>query len=474
MKDSLQGALTKYTKEVYPMHMPGHKAGRLHPLGSLYEIDVTEVEGTDDLHEAEGIIKEAQQRASKVFGAKRTYFLVNGSTVGLMAAMTAVAGLGDTLLVARNCHRSVYDGLVTAGIEPVYVYPKSYYHMIGALDVEEVKAMIKEYPHAKGLIMTNPTYEGIISDIKAIAEVLHENNMVLIVDEAHGAHFAFHDVFPETGLSMGADVVVQSTHKTLPSLTQSAMLHLGNQRVCSDRIEKALALYETSSPSYVMMASLDSCTSLIKEQGERLFSDYIANLRSFYEKATELQHLRILGYEATESMKVRDMGKIIIDLSATDYTGVQIEKILRKQYNIQIEMATPYYVLAMTSIADTKEGIESLLEALLEIDRRYEPDHGQTKGQDIKNKTEEDDITVKMRAEMVMLPRQAYFAKTKKVRVDKSLGAVSGSYVIPYPPGIPLIVPGERINKEAINLVETYKKQGLKVIGGQEVAIIQE
>lgn len=467
MDQTLYDHLMDYSKKIYPMHMPGHKMGRLGNLKSLYTIDVTEVDGTDNLHAPTGVIKIAQEKAASLFGAEKSYFLVNGSTVGLMAAVTAVCQEGDSLIVARNCHRSVYDGLITAGVNPIYIYPQiiNKNGLVGGIDPEEVKMVVKQNPEAKGLVITSPTYEGFTSDIKKIAEILHEHNKILIVDEAHGAHFIMHQSFPKTALSQGADIVIQSIHKTLPSLTQSAILHINSHLVNENKVQSALRLYQTSSPSYILMASLDGCRNLLEQHGEGLFEQYASELQEVRKKLKTLKHLRLvdnefIGYSAIVDM---DISKILISTIDTDLMGIHLEQILRTDYNIQVEMATGNMILAMSTIADDKKALEALYRALAAIDSG------------LKHKPAKDDINDRqpIRPMIDLSPRKAYFADTEQVSLEKARGSISGDYIIPYPPGIPIVAPGEVITDEIIDRLKDDILKGINILGKDDIKIIK-
>ncbi|WP_170311665.1 aminotransferase class I/II-fold pyridoxal phosphate-dependent enzyme [Vallitalea okinawensis] len=466
MDQTLYDHLMDYS-EIYPMHMPGHKMGRLGSLKNLYTIDVTEVDGTDNLHAPSGVIKIAQEKAAILFGAEKSFFLVNGSTVGLMAAITAVCGEGDSLIVARNCHRSVYDGLITTGVNPIYIYPKiiNKNGLVGGIDPEEVRSMIQQNPNAKGLVLTSPTYEGFTSDIRKIAEILHANNKVLIVDEAHGAHFVMHQEFPETALSQGADIVIQSIHKTLPSLTQSAILHINNSGVNENKIQSALRLYETSSPSYVLMTSLDNCRHLLERDGKALFQQYVKNLKTIRKQLKTLKHLQLMDNELISCSNIvdMDMTKILISTMDTNLTGIELEKMLRTDYHIQTEMATDSMVIAMSTVADSEKALNALYDALQAID------------DGLKHKQVKDDINYRQPIQPIikLTPRKAYFADTERASLHEARGAISGDYMIPYPPGIPVVAPGEVITDEIVDCLKDNLIKGINILGRDDIKIIK-
>ncbi|MCC8098209.1 MAG: aminotransferase class V-fold PLP-dependent enzyme, partial [Eubacterium sp.] len=243
----------------YPFHMPGHKRNTELFKNDIFKYDFTEIEGTDDLHHPTEILKQCMDYAADVYGTKKTYFLVNGSTCGLLAAVSAHTDIGDTVLIARNCHKSVYNAVFLRNLRPVYISPPVTGEGIsGGISPEEVEKALKA-ASAKAFVMVSPTYEGIVSDVKAISEVCRKYGCVLIVDEAHGAHFSFYGKFPKSTIESGADIVIQSLHKTLPSLTQTALLHICSERADRDKTEKYLSIYQSSSPSYILLSSIDSC-----------------------------------------------------------------------------------------------------------------------------------------------------------------------------------------------------------------------
>ena len=250
----------------YGFHMPGHKRNTaLLGTGLPYGLDITEIDGFDDLHHARGIIREGQECAAKLYHADESHYLVNGSTVGLLSAILGSTRPGDRVIIARNCHKSVYNAIFLNDLKPVYIYPDMIpgTDICGPVSAAQAAALIREYPDAKAVIITSPTYDGIVSDVAAIAEEAHKNGIPLILDEAHGAHFGFHPYFPKNGNQLGADLVIHSLHKTMPSLTQTALLHMNGELADRDNVRRYLHMLQSSSPSYILMASIDQCIRLI-------------------------------------------------------------------------------------------------------------------------------------------------------------------------------------------------------------------
>ncbi|MCR5691712.1 MAG: aminotransferase class V-fold PLP-dependent enzyme, partial [Eubacterium sp.] len=289
----------------YPMHMPGHKRSPYFHMDNPYGLDVTEVEGLDNLHQPEGVIRDLEAQISKIYQSLESYLLVNGSTCGILAAISAACQRGDKILVGRNCHRSVYHAIYLMGLRPVYLLPEMDEETgIGlGISPKKVRGALEQDPDVACIFLTSPTYEGVVSDIKSISDLAHERGIPLLVDQAHGAHFPWMSQMESAG-SLGADMVVESLHKTLPSLTQTALLHTYSRRVEADRIRRYLDIYQTSSPSYVLMASVALCMDYLEEKGGEDFALYEKNLEDFREGAKEWSHLRLWTREDMDPSKL--------------------------------------------------------------------------------------------------------------------------------------------------------------------------
>ena len=372
---NLQEKLEKYYKEDYlPMHMPGHKRN-VELLGEKlpYKIDITEIDGFDDLHHAEGLIKNIENKAKKIFESKRSFLLVNGSTCGILAGIRSVVNFGDKVLVARNSHKSAYNAIELNGLNPIYILPKIGEDGIDRnIDIVEVEEKLKENKDIKLVIITSPTYEGVISRIKDISNIAHKYDVPVLVDEAHGAHLKFMErIKDKEAINCSADIVVQSLHKTLPALTGTALLHIRGNLVKEENVARELSIFETSSPSYILMSSIEECLEIIEKRGKELFEEYQNNLKYFYNKSKNLKNLKILGNEI-ENKDYYDFGKIVIKTNETNITGKELADILRNDYKIELEMSSINYALAMTSICDGKENFKRLLYALIDIDNKLE------------------------------------------------------------------------------------------------------
>lgn len=455
---TLYDRLIEYSdSDYYGFHMPGHKR-QMNMMGAAapYEIDITEIGGFDDLHHADGILKEAQARAARVYHADETHFLINGSSVGILSAVIGVTNRGDTVLVARNCHKSVYHAIEMNGLNPVYLSPgvNPSVQFNTEVSAEDVRSALGRVPGIRAVIIVSPTYDGVVSDVEAISEAVHEKGIPLIVDEAHGAHFGFHPYFPGNSNQAGADIVIHSLHKTLPSLTQTALLHMNGGLVGREKVRRYLHMLQSSSPSYVLMASIDSCVDLLENQREELFDPYTERLEKLRMGLAGLRRLRL------EETACYDRSKLVVSAGDTGLTGRELYRVLSDRYHLQLEMAAGTYVLAMTSVADTTEGMERLLTALEEIDGMT----GTAQNSGLKY-----DIPCLPRPDVVYnsfdIEEMKKSWQTAVLPWQDSVGRVAAEYAYLYPPGKPLIVPGERVSQEAADVLQWYYEMGFSVEG---------
>lgn len=441
---------------VYPCHMPGHKRGRYGELPApLYSLDITEIEGFDDLHQPEGILLELQKEAARLCGAEESFYLINGSTCGILCAVSAALPAGGHILMARNCHRSAYHAAYLRNLKISYLYPAilEEYDICQPVTPEQVREALKELKGVGAVLVVSPTYEGRIADISGIAAVVHEKGIPLIVDEAHGAHLGLSDEVHENSCRQGADLVVQSVHKTLPALTQTALLHAGGNLIDRERLKRFLHIYQSSSPSYLLMASIDSALYYVEQNGKEAFAAF----RRRYERMlTELSQCRMLRFLPADRER-QDVGKLLISVKNTSMTGKQLYDILLNRYEIQTEMAAESFVLAMFTLCDEQEGYDRITKALLEIDRSLEwrRTEESLQGNIWRESIDREKYTL----------TAAWDAEKEKVLLEESAGRYAGEFVNLYPPGVPLLVPGERITEELVTEVERWLKQGLTVRG---------
>lgn len=481
---SLYQMLREYSAgDVYPCHMPGHKRN---PAGGemadFFGIDITEIEGFDNLHHAVGILKEAQEQANRLYGAEETFFLVNGSTGGILAAVMAAVRPGGEILIARNCHRAVYHAALLQNLKVHYCRPQliETYDICGGVRAAEIGTILDDHPQIEAVVVTSPTYEGILSDVAGIAAAVHERGKILIVDEAHGAHIglfveenALRGRFgAERGaVAAGADLVIHSLHKTLPSMTQTALLHVNGGRVDKDRLRSYLAMVQSSSPSYVLMASMDACVRFLEEEGKER-SAFFGEQRKLFDKKTQnLQYLHIGKMtDVSDCASVGwDIGKILISVKDTDMTGKQLADLLRETWHIELEMAAASYGLAIMTLMDTAEGWQRLADALCEIDDRIEKERGE--GQQEAGTVDEEvsetagRLTEKKVPEAVMTLAQAFHSGHEEVPLAEAAGRISADFICLYPPGIPLAAPGEKLTQALLHDIAENARRGLTVQG---------
>lgn len=504
--------LDKYKDEnIVPMHMPGAKRNKelielyMGDMGNPYEKDITEINGFDNMHNAETIIKDAFDEAAELYGADESWYLVNGSTAGNMSAICGVTHKNDVVIMARNCHISVYNAVILNELNPVYIYPEydEEYGYYKGITLKEIKVIVDKYSSdhdrndIKAVILTSPTYEGNVSDIKSIAEYLHQYNIPLIVDEAHGAHFNFSESFPQSAVKSGADVVINSVHKTLPSLTQTAIMHINYGIVDVERIRRYWNIYQSTSPSYILMSSIARSLSIVKNDGDKLFAEYVDKLTILRNGLSELKHIRLINTD--------DISKLVLGYKDAKW----LYDTLFYKYKIQLEMSSIKYVIAMTSIFDSQEYYDRFLAALKEIDEEIDESISKYDREDILNSKVDKDLDNRFnsihngeadnrlnyssinnqdngnkvniadfRDEQTLTIAQAFNRRDLsgcdeiQMNNEKIYGKISGESVYVYPPGIPILCPGEVITRKIIAILEAAGEAGLEVVGVKEGALL--
>lgn len=484
MEQPILSGLTAYNTEgCYPWHMPGHKR-RLNTIfpdivENPFSIDVTEVGDLDEFHDPHGIISEAMNRAAEVYGSHKSYYLVNGSTCGIMAALSAVCRPGDKLIVARNCHKSVYNAIRLLQLRPIYIMPEwnEKLGMFGGVSPEQVRKMVKQYTDAKCVMLVSPTYEGVVSDVEKIAKIVHKAGVPLIVDEAHGAHFEFmsnvnetisttnYKNIPNPAIRLGADIVIESLHKTLPAMTQCAILHEKSNIVDTERLEEYLSIYQSTSPSYVFLATTEACIEKMNYERDGLFIIYKELLSEYRKRFAQLSHIHLVEESDFKKQSAcgYDDGKLVFSVKDCGYerdgeiiamTGTKLGTILQEEYGQMMEMAAGNYVIAMTSVADSKEAFESLYLAMESIDAQLT---------DVEQSA--DTILYKTLPEHKMNIAEAREHKRVDISFEDAIGKISGSYIYVYPPGIPIVTPGEVLSLDVMQEIKAAMDSDLNIKG---------
>jgi len=477
---SLYHDLIEYTDKQYtPLHMPGHKRNPAFPQPDAYRSDITEIPGFDSLYEESGPLFALKERVQRLYHSENSFLLVNGSTGGLLTAIRSATKRGDTVLMARNCHCAVYHAIRMFGLHVEYIQPDcDIYGIAEGIRLEQIQRALEsinatssgssatETPSAPTdklpslVILTSPTYEGRISELKAIADYLHGQNIPLLVDEAHGAHLSLHPAFGGSAVAAGADLVVQSLHKTLPALTQTALLHVNGSLVSLDRVRTNFKMLQTSSPSFLLLSSVDQCIGALEEQADELFSALQQNLLQFYEKTKGLKQLHVI--HPAEYAGSYDPSRIVVTTPDT-LTGLQLAERLKQDFGIELEASAPRHIIAITGIADTEETFERFAKALLEIDA---------------------DLTLKQATKHTTnscfrypaIPEAVYDSHAVETSPTESLpypsceGRISAEFLYLYPPGIPMLVPGECISAELLSCIGQLLENGFSLYGPRRAA----
>lgn len=451
--------LTEYAaSDYYPYHMPGHKRRTFGDLpGELFSMDITEIDGFDDLHHPEEILEHLQKQAAALYGAEESFYLVNGSTCGVLAAISAALNPQESILMARNCHKSAYHAAYLRGLDIHYLWPEQVegFPICEAITPEQVSDALEQTKDIRAVLIVSPTYEGRIADVKEIARLVHEKGIPLIVDEAHGAHLGLDDTMPENSCRNGADLVIHSVHKTLPSLTQTALLHVNGSLVDREKLRRFLRIYQSSSPSYVLMAGIDNALQMVEQNGKQMFEIFQQRFRKMMRDLEACKHLKFLPYEPGK----QDVGKLVISTHKSNITGRQLYDILLKQYHLQLELAAENDCLAMFTVGDTEEGYERMTKALLEIDASLES------VQRAENNDEKTIVPEAKCAEDVIPLRKAWDAPQEILPLTQAIGRYVGDFIQVYPPGVPILVPGEKMTREKYDMIVTYIEKQLNVQG---------
>ena len=451
-------------------HTPGHKSGkgistrfRKFVGPKIFSIDLTVLDEVDSLQEPKGVIKEAQRLAALAYGADRSFFLLNGTTGGNHAMVLTMCSPNDSVLVARNAHKSVLAGLIFSGAKPIFYLPSVDENLKMTLNVtydETVKA-INANPSAKTLLLTTPNYYGICADTKRIIAYAHEKGLTVLVDEAHGPHLSFHPNLPPSAMQAGADLAVQSTHKIIGGMTQASMLHAKGSRIDMTALAAVLKLVQSTSPSYILMASLDLARMQMATEGHTLLDRTIRLAEDARAKINRIPGIFCFGQNVVSNPLFAQMGgfdvtKLTVTVKDLGLSGYQVSQILNTQYHIQVEMADPINVLVIVSIGDRKDDLARLVDALREISKEY---HGKTPLFSAQIGTPPFGKTTDIS------PRDAFFRELQYIPLVEAKGKLSAEIVTVYPPGIPLLVPGEEVTQEVIQYIVEMAQIGATVDG---------
>lgn len=472
----LSKALEQISNEkLVSFHMPGHKNGQIDILGStaekLLSYDITEIPGADHLHGAEGCIKETELAIAQFYNAFSSKMLINGSTVGLLSAIMGVTVPGDQILVNRNAHKSIYNAIEMHRLDPIYLFPlvDDALGIPVDLKMNTVTEALTSHPEIKACVLTYPTYEGLCYDIKSIIDLCHDKNILVIVDEAHGPHLILNQTGPKSALELGADLVVQSFHKTMPSLTQTAVLHVGKNHLLTDeqmeRLNWHLGALQSSSPSYLLMYAMDQMLFEVEKEGFHLMQNTLGWLETFYNKCEAFEHLKIFTFKNGDPTKFAITIKASNNTTASNNTKATrsmnaLSNLLRNRYQIQSEYDSERLILMMASIANIESDYIRLFDALAEIDQEMavsileaeatepESELGEEVIVDSENDCRHYDLiyeAIKNGQTKVYNASDVIYLSSENVDVASCIGRIAKEYIVPYPPGIPILVPGERI-----------------------------
>lgn len=476
-------ALQDYVQSgTVPFHTPGHKQGvgmhkRMRDFvgDNVLAIDLTQIRGLDDLHAPEGPILEAQLLAALAYGADHTYFLINGSTAGNQAMLMTAVRPGETVLLPRNSHKSATSALIMSAAKPVYMRPEvdQELHIDHCVTPKTVGAALEEHPEATAVFIVSPTYYGATADLAAIAEIVHARNKLLLVDEAWGPHLHFHPELPPSATSIGADICVNSTHKLLAAMSQSSMIHTVGERVDQGRLRSTLRFFQSTSPQLVMLASLDVARMQMAIEGEALLGRTLGLARDARRRLNAITGVYCMGTDQVGRPGVAgyDETRIVITVRGLGYTGYEAEQILRVRYNVQVELADLFNVVALLTIGDTKESVDKLVNAVAELAREDRPIDIFAPTGILERRLNQGTYRMPPIPELVVTPREAFLSDHVEVPLKNSAGRVCVEVVTPYPPGIPILCPGERITQEIIDYLKLELRAGVKFQGPVDVKL---
>lgn len=450
-----------------PFYCPGHKGGRSLPAelcADLGAMDLNNLPDTDTLHCPSGAIRDAEELLADAYGVQRSFMMVGGSSLGNMAAVMSVVGPNDCILVQRNAHKSVVAGIIHSGATPQWLLPTydSRFGICHGVATETVAHAVASHPHAKALLVLNPTYFGVVPHLTSIAQICADRDIVLIADEAHGPHFRFGTGYPKAAENFGADLVVQSTHKILSGLSQAAVLHICSSKIESARVQAALQAMQTTSPNFAIMASIDLARRQMMQEGVVRMAAMYELAESARARINAIDGIRCMGYEHAmgdeSGFYAMDNTKLVIDVSQLGWSGGEAQRMLNRQFGVQPELSGPGYLLCILTIGSIAEDVDHLVRGLEEMSRLRRKLYTE-----FRELNELAGRVSQRLPERVLLPREAFYSKHVSVAFEKVLGCVSGEIITPYPPGIPVIVPGERFDRDTIELLAAVKQSACPI-----------
>ena len=460
-------------RNVTSFHTPGHKNGKgIDPVlkevtgDGLYKFDVTVFDEVDSLHDPVGPIKKAEELMAQAYGVKHSLFLVNGTSVGNIAMFLSACDPGDSIIVSRSSHKSIMGGIILSGVWPIWLQPTIDQNLdiIFNSTYEEIKQALEMYPEARAVFLTSPTYNGVATEVKKIADLCHRKGKILLVDEAHGPHLKFNDKLPMSAVDAGADLCVQSTHKILSALSQGSVLHHNSKLVDINRVKKIVSMLQTTSPQYLTLASIDLARRQAVLHGKEMF-DKVIEAAEWARKEinAKIPNMRCLTKNDIKDRNFDlDLTKLTINVTKTGLSGYEVDEILAKKYNIQVDCSDTFNLIAIMGIGSDMDDVQKLVTALKEISKNYK---GTQKNWILKIPS--------LATEMVMTPREVFLSHDiKKIPLAKSVGHVSAQVLTPYPPGIPVVIPGERISKEICDYLVEMASKGIR-ISGQEGDVLK-
>ncbi|WP_253202880.1 aminotransferase class I/II-fold pyridoxal phosphate-dependent enzyme [Priestia aryabhattai] len=464
------GLVNHAKKNPTQFHIPGHKKGNgMDPefrsfIGDdALSIDLINIGPLDDLHQPKGIIKQAQDLAAEAFGADHTFFSVQGTSGAIMAMVMATCGPGDKIIVPRNVHKSVMSAIVFSGATPIFIHPEIDENLgiSHGITSDSVEKALKQHPESKAVLVINPTYFGISGDLRKIVEIAHSYQVPVLVDEAHGVHIHFHDDLPLSAMQAGADMAATSVHKLGGSMTQSSILNIREGLISPKRVQSILSMLTTTSTSYLLLASLDVARKRLATEGKELAEHAISLAEKARKEINTIEHIRCIGREilGTKATYDLDPTKLIISVSDLGITGYDVEKWMREAHNIEVEMSDLYNILCIITPGDTEEDLSRLVTALRELSAKFH---------NLSETTAKPAILLPDIPVLALTPRDAFYAETEVVPFHESAGRIIAEFVMVYPPGIPIFIPGEIITEENLTYIETNLEAGLPVQGPED------